>query len=135
MKLEFLEKLNRATKKAQFKGKKYSPEILVVVGVVGAVTSAIMACKATTKLDEVLTDSKGKLDAVHEAIEHPESLPSEYDPEKDGKKDLAIVYTQASLKVAKLYAPAVILGSLSLGALVGSNHILKIGRASCRERV
>ena len=125
MKKNIFGNLNRTVNKLKFKGKKYSPEILVVAGVIGAITSAVMACKATTKLDEIVDDHKEKVDAIHKAIEDPESLPAEYDPEKDGKKDLVIVYTQTSLKVAKLYAPSVILGSLALGSLVGSNHILK----------
>ena len=37
--------VTRAINKAGFKLKKHSPEILIVAGVVGVVTSAVMACK------------------------------------------------------------------------------------------
>ena len=125
MKFNMLQTVNTATKKVQFKAKKYSPEILVVVGAIGAVTSAVMACKATMKLEDIMETHHENVEAIHEAIEHPETLPAEYDPEKDGKKDLSIAYGRTGLALAKNYAPAVILGGLSLGALIGSNHILK----------
>ena len=43
----------------------------------------------------------------------------------DGKKDLAIVYVQTTVKFVKLYAPAVILGSLSIACLLTSHNILR----------
>jgi hypothetical protein len=46
-KLDFT-KVTRAFHSAGFKIRKHSPEILIVAGVVGVVTSAVMACKATT---------------------------------------------------------------------------------------
>ncbi len=48
----------RVFHKAGLQLKKHSPEILVVTGVVGTVVSAVMACKATTKLHAVLDDTK-----------------------------------------------------------------------------
>ena len=44
--------------KVGFQLKKHSPEILVVTGVVGTVVSAVMACKATTKINFVLEETK-----------------------------------------------------------------------------
>ena len=46
--------LSRTFGKIKFGFKKHSPEILVVAGVVGTVTSAVMACKATTKINDIL---------------------------------------------------------------------------------
>ena len=46
----------RSLIKAGFKVKKHSPEILVVVGVAGVVTSTVMACKATTKAGDILEE-------------------------------------------------------------------------------
>lgn len=116
--------MTRTFNKVGIKFKKHSPEILVVAGVVGTVTSAVMACKATTKLDSILEDSKLTIDQIHYATEHPDELPEEYTVE-DSKKDLAIVYTQSALKVAKLYAPSIILGTLSITAILTSNNILR----------
>ena len=57
--------VTRAINKAGFKLKKHSPEILIVAGVVGVVTSAVMACKATMKLNDTLTDTKEKVEDFH----------------------------------------------------------------------
>ena len=42
-KTELMTKVTRTFKRTGFKIKKYSPEILIVAGVVGTVTSAVMA--------------------------------------------------------------------------------------------
>ena len=102
---------------------KHSPEILAGVGVVGTVASAVMACKATLKLDDVLAESKETRDKIKEVAENPR-YEKEYSPE-DAKKDLTVNYAQTAMKIAKLYAPAVILGSASLGCLLASNDILR----------
>ena len=111
--------------------KKHSPEILVVAGIVGTVTSTVMACKATTKVNDVLADSKEELDKIHvagERLEKGEELicaDGSHYTEENHKKDLAIVYTKSAIKVAKLYAPSVILGALSITAILSSNNILR----------
>ena len=53
-KFDITTKVTRGLNKAGFQLKKHSPEILIVAGVAGAVTSAVMACKATTKLNDIL---------------------------------------------------------------------------------
>lgn len=124
-KLAIVESLTRTANKVGFKLHKHSPEILVVAGIVGAVASAVMACKATTKLSEITEESKAHLDAIHTAMENPESMPDGDYSEDDGKKDLTIVYAQTAGKIIKLYAPSVILGTLSIGAILTSNNMLR----------
>lgn len=125
-KSEIMNTVTRSLYRVGFKLKKHSPEILVGAGIVGVVGSTIMACKATTKLDEVLEEPKEKIEKIHELMENPDMVPEgkEY-TEEDGRKDLTIMYTQSALKVAKLYAPAVILGSVSVAAILGGHHILR----------
>lgn len=126
MKTNMLNNLTRSANKLGFKLKKHSPEILIGVGVVGVVTSTVMACKATTKLDSILAESKEKIDTIHNVSENPELLPegSEY-TEEDAKKDLTITYAQTGLKVVKLYGPAIAVGALSLGCILTSHKILR----------
>lgn len=124
-KLAIVESLTRTANKVGFKLHKHSPEILVVAGIVGAVASAVMACKATTKLSEITEESREHLDAIHTAMENPESMPDGDYSEDDGKKDLTIVYAQTAGKIIKLYAPSVILGTLSIGAILTSNNMLR----------
>lgn len=113
----------RTINRAAFKIRKHSPEILVVSGIVGAVTSTVMACKATTKIDEVITESKEHVDMTKKYVED-NGFTEKY-TETDYKKDLTIMYTQRGLKLAKLYAPAVILGTVSITAILAGHNILR----------
>ena len=122
---EIMNTVSRSMHKIGFKLKKHSPEILIVAGAVGAVTSAVMACKATLKVNEVIDEAKDTIDAIHEAVEVGENKAGTVYTEEDGKKDLSLTYLQTGVKLAKLYGPAVILGTLSITAMVSSSVILK----------
>lgn len=122
-KAEIMNKMSRNLHKFGFKFKKHSPEILAVAGVVGIVTSGIMACKASTKLSGVIEETKEQLDQVHDYVEK-NGFSDKY-TEEDSKKDTAIIYTQTAVKLVKLYGPAVILGTLSITAMLTSNKILR----------
>ena len=117
------EKMIRMYNNSKNMVEKHSPEILAGVGVVGVVASTVMACKATMKLNDILEESKETRDKIREVESNPR-YEEQYSHE-DAKKDLTINYTQTGLKIAKLYAPAVILGSASLGCLLASNDILR----------
>lgn len=123
-KTEILKSVNGVTSKAVMKLKKHSPEILVVAGITGTVVSAVLACKATTKVAEILDETKGTLDIIHEGMETGAINGQEYTNE-DGKKDTVVVYAQTGMKLAKLYGPAIILGTLSITSILASNNILR----------
>lgn len=122
-KFDILNTMSRSFNRVGFKLKKHSPEILVAAGVVGAVTSTVMACKATTKLSGILEESKEDIDSIHNYADRTGF--SEKYTEEDCKKDLAIVYAQSAVKVAKLYAPAVAVGTISIAAILGGHNILR----------
>lgn len=123
-KTEIMKSVNGVTSKAVMKLKKHSPEILVVAGIAGTVISAVLACKATTKVAEILDETKGTLDTIHEGMETGAINGQEYTNE-DGKKDTVVVYAQTGMKLAKLYGPAIILGTLSITSILASNNILR----------
>lgn len=123
-KTEIMKSVNGVASKAVMKLKKHSPEILVVAGIAGTVVSAVLACKATTKVAEILDETKGTLDTIHEGMETGAINGQEYTTE-DGKKDTVVVYAQTGMKFAKLYAPAIILGTLSITSILASNNILR----------
>lgn len=123
-KTEIMKSVNGVASKAVMKLKKHSPEILVVAGIAGTVVSAVLACKATTKVAEILDETKGTLDTIHEGMETGAINGQEYTTE-DGKKDTVVVYAQTGMKLAKLYAPAIILGALSITSILASNNILR----------
>ena len=124
MKNQMMIKASRAFNKVGLTIKKHSPEILMVAGIAGTVASTVMACKATTKIDSILNDTKEKVDIIHDGMENGLVNGHEYTQE-DGKKDLTIVYTQAGVKLVKLYAPAIALGALSIAGIVSGHRILK----------
>ena len=109
--------------KVSIKVKKHSPEILVVSGVVGFVMSGVMACHATTKISTILDEAKHTIDSIHECSSDV-SMEEEYTKD-DAKKDLAITYVQTGVKLAKLYAPAITIGTLSIVSVLASNNVLR----------
>ena len=117
------EKMVKVYNKSEMKVRKYSPEILAGVGVVGVIASTVMACKATTKLNDILSESKEQLEQIKTVAVDP-AYADKY-TEDDAKKDTTITYVQTGVKVAKLYAPSVILCASSLGCLLASNNILR----------
>ena len=123
-KTEIMKSVNGVTSKAVMKLKKHSPEILVVAGIAGTVVSAVLACKATTKVAEILDETKGTLDTIHDGMDTGAINGQEYTTE-DGKKDTVVVYAQTGMKLAKLYGPAIILGTLSITSILASNNILR----------
>jgi hypothetical protein len=122
MNTDIMNKFSRSIHKFGFKLKKHSPEILLVTGVVGGVTSAIMACKATTKASDILAEHNEKVEAVHTVMNDPQYA-DQY-TEEDGKKDIAIVYGQTALEFIKLYGPSVLLGAASIGCILASHNII-----------
>jgi hypothetical protein len=121
--LKIMNSLGVTFNKVGFQLKKHSPEILIVAGVIGTVASAVIACKATTKISGILEKTKEDVDKIHDCMAD-ESLTEEYTRE-DAKKDLTIVYVQTGVRLAKLYAPAVILGVFSITGIIASNNILR----------
>ena len=110
--------------KALFQLKKHSPEILVVSGIVGGIASTVMACKATTKVSDILTNTREQVEIIHEVTEDGGANGIEY-TEDDCKKDLAIVYAKTGVELVKLYAPAVILGAASITSILASHKIMR----------
>ena len=96
---------------------KNSPHILMISGVVGGIAAAGLACKATLDADSILTEAQLKLDDIRE-------LKHEKYSEQDRAKDRAIVLTRTAVKLGRAYAPSVILGVASIGAIVSGHHIL-----------
>jgi Family of unknown function (DUF6353) len=96
---------------------KASPEVLLGAGIVGLVGSTVLACRATLKVDTVMTEAKDKLDTA-KTLDHPEYS------EKDRSRDISLIYFQSGVKVVRLYAPAIIVGGISIYALTSSHRIL-----------
>lgn len=103
--------------------KKHSPKIMFVGGLVGVVAATVMACRATLKLEAVLDEGR-------ENAEVAKTLQSSKYSEEDRSKDLTLIKVQTTMKVAKLYGPAVGIGILSVASLISSHTILSNRNAS-----
>lgn len=124
MKNELMTKASRLFNTAGLQLKKHSPEIFMVAGIAGTVASTVLACKATTKVGKILEETKQTVDVIHTGVENGNIKGHEY-TEEDSKKDLTIVYAQTGVKLVKLYAPAIALGTLSIASIVTGHKILK----------
>lgn len=110
--------------KAMFKFQKNSPKIFLGLGIVGAVVSIPLACRATIKARDVISDFRNTMNEIHECAEKAEKLESDKYTKDDLKRDTVTTYTQTGLKLVNLYLPSALLFSLSLISILASNNIL-----------
>ena len=103
---------------------KHAPTILTAAGTVGFIGTTVLASKATLKVEETLAEETALLVKVHEAHEDGKLT------DKDATRDKAILYTRMTTKLAKLYAPALILGAASIASLVTGHGIMLKRNAS-----
>ena len=129
-KVELMNSVSRTFHKVGFTLKKHSPEILLATGVAGTVVSAVMACKATTKVGAIIEENKAKVAELNEFAtndefkkKYVEKYGEEF-TEEDHKKELAIVHAKTGLEFIKLYGPSVALGAFSIGCILTSHNII-----------
>lgn len=105
--------------------KKHSPEILLGLGLVGVVTSAVLAAKATLKVNKLIDESKETIREINVVGKHGATFSGKPYSKDDHDKDLAVAYVQTGLKFAKLYGPSVGLGVLSMASILASHGLMK----------
>lgn len=113
--------------KAEFTIKKNSPEILLGAGIVGFVGTVVLACRATCRADEVLEFHRKKIKDIEDAKEIADADPEgemSYDIEIY-RQDKAVRYLKTTGSLAKLYAPTVAVGTLSLACILTSRNIMQ----------
>ena len=117
--------LRKSFKKVQLTVRKHSPEILMVAGVIGTVAGAVMACKETLELEDVLDECK------QEKMELEEQYATCEEYSEDAlKKDQVKLTIKQVAKIVKLYAPSVIMEATSIGVIFASNDIMRKRNAS-----
>ncbi len=113
------------TARAQLLVKKHSPELLLAGGIVGVVGGTILACKATLKAPAIIDDAKAMLNAIDLIAQaENEEAKEEKHSEREVQKAKLITTLQSGFELGRLYAPAIVVLSVSIGMLVGSNRIL-----------
>ena len=103
---------------------KHAPTILTAAGTAGFIGTTILASKATLKVEETVADEAALLVKVHEAHEAGKLT------DKDATHDKVVLYTRMTTKLAKLYAPALILGAASIVSLATGHGIMLKRNAS-----
>jgi hypothetical protein len=108
----------------------HAPKALFVGGVVGMVGSTVLACRATLKLEGVLDEieaDKEKAKEVYELVEEEggTTKSGQTYSHSEYRRDVAIITTRGIGRIAKLYAPSLVLGSASIFALTKSHSILQ----------
>lgn len=103
---------------------KHAPTILTAAGTAGFIGTTILASKATLKVEETVAEETALLVKVHEAHDAGKL------EDKDALHDKVILYTRMTTKLAKLYAPALILGAASIVSLATGHGIMLKRNAS-----
>lgn len=106
--------------RAELQVKKYSPEILLGLGIAGIVGTCVLSCRVTLK-------SKPMIDEYKEAVTNLKAYWAEEENVKEETssygRDLTILTAKTVLDVGVKYAPAALLGGLSVACLVGGHKI------------
>lgn len=108
---------------------KNAPTIMVIGGTVAVIAAGVLACKTTaTKLNVVLDEHRNKLAELRDIRDGKTPLDSEEAKEikddKEYKKYLTSVYFQTICKLAKAYAPALILAALGTTSILTGHKVL-----------
>jgi hypothetical protein len=106
--------------RALLQTQKNSPIILTIAGISGMVATAVLASRATLKLEEVLDETQGNLKTVKRLADEERD---DYTPE-DQVKDKSIIYVQMVSKVVRLYGPSIAVGTLSIAMILSGHNIL-----------
>jgi len=104
--------------------KKHSPVICLVTSLVSGAATVVLACHATTKAGKILDEHKEEMDKIDKVIEESKTNSSIEYTEKDIKKDRVIVAAKTVVGMGKLYAPAILTGTLSVVSALAGFKIL-----------
>ena len=117
MKFEMKKMIN----KVKFNVVKHSPEILMGIGIAGVVTSTVLACRSTLKVQEILDYKEKNMNNIKEVLAEGRE---DY-TEEDARKDKTIIMTTTAIRMMKLYIPSVIIGAGSIACLLQSHNVMR----------
>lgn len=92
--------------------KKNSPHIFFAAGLVGVTGATVLACKGTLKLEDELKQIEKNRGLIRSNAKYTD---------KERQAYLNACYIKGGIQIAKLYAPAIALGGVSIAALTGSH--------------
>ena len=112
--------ISRGVARQGLMAQKNSPTLLFGAGVAGMITSTVLACRATLKVDEILQETQQELEKVNGA-----KLMHRAYAEEHHRRDVTVIYTRSIVKIGRLYTPSVAVGVISVACLTKSHQILE----------
>lgn len=119
--MQVLSVITESLGKVKYEAIKHSPELFFTAGVVGVVTSTVLACRATLKAGEVIEKHNQMLDEIHHAAEV--ATKNNVYAIADIKRDTTLAYAKTIGKLTLLYLPSVIVGAGGIFCFGKSNGI------------
>lgn len=104
-----------------------SPELCVAGAIVCGITGTVLACRATLKVESVLDAYNEKMEKIHQGEElqtNGELDENNQYPAEKAQRDKTFAMAQFGIDILRLYAPALIFGTMSVGFILGSYKIL-----------
>lgn len=108
---------------AALKLKNVSPTALTVIGVVGVVTAAVMASRATLKLHSTAAKTQDALETLEENKTLEVNGVAVFDKKAISVQKAKIV-AHGGMDLVVLYGPAVVVGVVSIAAIAGGHGML-----------
>lgn len=122
--------VTRTVASTVLKAEKNSPTLLFGAGIALGVATVVTACKATLKLEDVIDGAQQDKNSSNRLfLEHSSGLRQDY-PETSHRQDMMHIYVRTAGRVAKLYAPSLVLGVASVACLTKSHRILSSRNAA-----
>lgn len=111
--------ITRAAGKVGLVLSKHSPAMLSVIGGVGVVATAVLASQETLRVKEVVEPHVENLELISTTLEDESKQYSD----QDALHDRTVIYARLGRDLLKLYAPALIVGVLTIASIAASHRI------------
>lgn len=108
--------------------KKNAPQLLIAGGIITGAAALITACVQTTKLNDILDESKAQMEERQKAVDEGKMMRTEEGEEKpytqeDCEHDKRAIYFRTALRIVKLYAIPSVLSALSIFLILKGNGL------------
>ncbi len=98
----------------------------MIAGGVTFIATVIVACKQTLKCEEILDNHERAMNDIEDCLEMAKEDPEKVSySEKDAKRDKFAAYCQTGVGFARVYAPAILLGAVSITCFGCSFNIMR----------
>lgn len=111
--------ITRAAGKVGLVLSKHSPAMLSVIGGVGVVATAVLASQETLRVKEVVEPHVENLELISATLEDDSKQYSD----QDALHDRTVIYARLGRDLLKLYAPALVVGVLTIASIAASHRI------------